>query len=133
MKENNRQSEDRPGRGRLIFVVDDEILLLDLARHILEADGFKVQTYRDPSQALLAHHRAPDKPAMILTDFQMKNMNGLELTAACRQIAPRMKIALVSGTVDSSALHEADEQPDGFLAKPYGHRELLRLVHDVLN
>lgn len=117
---------------QLIYVVDDEPMLLDLARRVLEAEGYEVKTYRDPTAALLAYRRLKRKPVLILTDYHMRTMSGLELTAACRRLNPDVKVALLTGTVDASMLGGLQDPPDGFLRKPYGHRELLRLVRRLL-
>lgn len=133
MNSNDQKNSPAQGRRRLIYVVDDETLLLHLAEQCLEAEGFDVKTYRDPSQALLAYRRARRKPALIFTDYQMRTMNGLELINAFRRLAPNVKVALASGTVDSSVYEEAGAQPDRFLAKPYGQRELIQMVRDLLD
>ena len=119
--------------GKLIYIVDDETMLLDLARYVLEREGYEVKTYCNPTQALLDYRRVRRKPSMILTDFQMSKMNGLELTAACRQITPSLKVALASGSVGTSAFAHHTEPPDAFLAKPYGKRDLVRMVRSLLD
>ena len=129
----SQTSEAGVGVCRLIYVVDDERLLLDLARYLLEAEGFEVKTFRDPSQALQAYRRARRKPGLILTDYQMRSMNGLELTSAFRRLTPDVKVALLSGSVDSAVYETASDQPDRFLSKPYGQRELVQMVHDLLD
>ena len=116
---------------RLIYVVDDEPMLLELARHVLEAEGYRVKTYRNPTAALLAYKGELHRPSIILTDFQMRQMNGVELTAACRHIDPQVKVAMVSGSMESDDFRHFKEKPDGFLAKPYNHRQLFRLVRTL--
>lgn len=116
----------------MIYVVDDESILLELAREILEAEGYDVKTFRDPSQALQAFRRARRKPELILTDYHMRSMNGLELTTACRNISPSLKIGLVSGTVDKAICNDTDEQPNEFLSKPYKQHELTRMVNKLV-
>jgi len=104
-----------------------------VARYILEREGYEVKTYSDPTKALLDYRQVRRKPSMILTDFQMQKMNGLELTAACRRITPALKVALASGSVGASALDDHEDPPDAFLAKPYGQSDLVRLVHGLLD
>ena len=58
--------------------------------------------------------------------------NGMDLIQACRRINPRQKIILVSGTVDETIYHHAEQKPDGFLAKPYQAKQLADLVREVL-
>ena len=108
------QTDDTPVT---IFVVDDEPMLLDLAATILQPLGFKVQTFSDPKKALAEYSAA--KPAVVVTDYAMGEMNGLELVRECKRINPRQKTILLSGTVDENVFADAQIKPDRFLAKPY--------------
>jgi two-component system, OmpR family, response regulator len=109
-----------------IFVVDDEPMLLDLAMAILQPLGFKVRTFSDPNQALAEYPAA--KPALVVTDYAMGGMNGLELARECRRINPRQKIILLSGTVDEKIYADAQTKPDRFLAKPYQIPEFVESI-----
>ena len=84
----------------LIYVVDDEPMLLELAKVVLEPIGYRVRTFRDPESAIDAFAAEPQAPALVITDYAMHTMNGLELIEACRRLQPRQKILMVSGTVD---------------------------------
>jgi NAD(P)-dependent dehydrogenase (short-subunit alcohol dehydrogenase family) len=83
----------------LIYIVDDEVMILELATVLLEPLGYAVATFRDPAQALSALAAAAPRPALIVTDYAMHTMDGMELIAQCRQLVPQQKIALISGTV----------------------------------
>jgi CheY-like chemotaxis protein len=112
-----------------IFVVDDEPLLLDLATAILQPMGFKVQTFRDPRAALAAFSVV--KPAVLVTDYAMGEMSGLDLVRECKRINPKQKILLLSGTVDESTYADLQHKPDRFLAKPYQVREFMESVQKL--
>jgi CheY-like chemotaxis protein len=109
-----------------IFVVDDEPMLLDLAAAILQPLGFKVRTFRDPKEALAEYPAA--KPAVVVTDYAMGEMNGLDLVRECRRINPRQKMILLSGTVDENIFASAQSKPDRFLAKPYQVRDFVESI-----
>ena len=113
-----------------IFVVDDEPMLLDLASAILQPLGFNVQTFRDPKKALREFPAA--KPAVVVTDYEMGEMNGLDLVRECRRVNPRQKILLVSGTVDETIYEGLPVKPDRFLAKPYQVRDLVESVQELI-
>ncbi|HEX3889734.1 MAG TPA: response regulator [Verrucomicrobiae bacterium] len=112
-----------------VFVVDDEPLLLDLASAILQPLGFDVQTFRDPQQALREFQAA--KPAVVVTDYAMGEMNGLDLVRECRRVNPRQKMLLVSGTVDETIYDGLPVKPDRFLAKPYQVRNFVESVQEL--
>lgn len=118
--------------GPLIYAVDDEPMLLELATMILQPQGFRVETFRDPLAAVRAFSLANPLPALIVTDFAMHRMNGLDLIRDCRLIHPEQKILMVSGTVDESVYLNSPHKPDAFLAKPYTAPELTALVKQLL-
>jgi CheY-like chemotaxis protein len=132
----NEPKEDSSGRGKrgeaLIYVVDDEPMLLELASAILEPLGYRVETFRSPETALRAFELAEPRPALIVTDYAMHSMTGLELASACRRIRPKQKVLLVSGTVGSDILRDALVQPDRFLVKPYQMTQLIEAVGTTL-
>jgi len=116
----------------LVFAVDDEPMLLELVVLVLEPLGFRVRTFRDPETAVRAFSLTTPPPALIVTDYAMHTMNGMDLIQACRRIHPRQRIILVSGTVDETIYHGAEQKPDRFLAKPYQAKQLADLVCAVL-
>ncbi|MFM2296193.1 MAG: hypothetical protein RLZZ350_2606 [Verrucomicrobiota bacterium] len=118
--------------GALIYVVDDEPMLLELAAVILTPLGYQVKTFRDPDTALKTFTAATPRPALIITDYAMHTMNGMDLITACRLAQPGQKIILVSGTVSEDIFHDAPAKPDHFLAKPYEINELTELVRHTL-
>ena len=119
-------------KGKKVFIVDDEPLLVDLAESILGAEGFNITTFHDPRIVLEAITNAESKPALLITDGVMGSIDGLELIEKCRQIVPKIRTLLLSGTVDDSYLAAHPIKPDRFLRKPYQARALLERVRDLL-
>ncbi len=132
----NEPKSKTPGHGQraeiLVYVVDDEPLLLELASVILEPAGYTVETFRSPDSALRSFEAAEPKPALIITDYTMKAMSGLELAAACRRLRPEQKVLLLSGTVGPEALQNVSVEPDRFLAKPYQAEQLIDVVKSMV-
>ncbi len=120
-------------KGKMVFVVDDEPLLVDLAEAILSAAGFNITTFHDPRIALETISTSESKPALLITDCVMGSIDGLELIERSRQIAPKIKTILLSGTVDDQFLAAHPVKPDRFLRKPYQARALLERVRELLN
>jgi CheY-like chemotaxis protein len=112
-----------------IFVVDDEPMLLELASAILQPLGFNVRTYRDPKKALQEFPEV--RPLVVVTDYAMGDMNGLDVVRECKRINPRQKILFVSGTVDETIYAGATEKPDRFLAKPYQIRDFVEAIQTL--
>ena len=114
-----------------IFVVDDEPMLLEMAVMILEPLNFRVRTFRDPQTAVAEFSAANPRPALIVTDYAMHSMTGMDLIRECRRIQPKQKIILLSGTVDESIYTKAEARPDRFLAKPYQVSDFVALVQSL--
>lgn len=121
-------TDNRP----VVFVVDDEPMLLELNAVILEPLGFRVRTFRDPDTAVRAFSLSDPHPALIVTDYAMHTMNGMDLILACRKLNPTQKIILVSGTVDEAIYRNSPEKPNCYLAKPYQSKQLTEMVRSVL-
>lgn len=119
--------------GALIYVVDDEPMLLELASVILGPVGYLIKTFRSPDAAVEAYKSSRTPPALIITDYAMHHMNGMDLLEACRRINPKQKVLLVSGTVGADIFAKSTSKPNQFLAKPYQARELIDAVRSVLD
>jgi DNA-binding NtrC family response regulator len=113
-----------------VFVVDDEVLLLELAETILAPLGCHVRTFTDPEQALKEFPAAA--PAVVLTDYAMGRMSGMDLIRECRRLNPQQKTVLISGTVDGEVFANAAVKPDQFVAKPYDVNKLVDLVRTMI-
>jgi len=116
----------------LIYAVDDEPMLLELMVLVLEPLGCRVRTFRDPDKAVRAFALAKPPPALIVTDYAMHALTGMDLIVACRRVNPRQKIILVSGTVDETIYRDSEQKPDRFLAKPFQAGQLADVVRTVL-
>ncbi len=124
-------SKNQPAPVPTVFVVDDEVLLLELAETILTPLGCKVRTFTDPETALKEFPAAA--PAVVLTDYAMGRMSGMDLIRECRRINPQQKTILVSGTVDGEVFASAAVKPDEFVAKPYDVNKLVDMVRKMIS
>ena len=115
-----------------IYIVDDEPMLLELASVILEPLGYRIRTFRTPEAAISEFKAAHPQPELIITDYAMHTMNGMELIEACRQIRPDQKTLLLSGTVGPDIYGDSPVRPDQFLAKPYQAKQLVDIVKAML-
>jgi len=118
--------------GKLIYVVDDEPMLLELASVILQPLGYTIKTFRDAVSALASFKDAKPFPVLLITDYSMHAMNGMDLIKACREIQPRQRILLISGTVGEDIYRNSNDKPDQFLAKPYHSKQLVDAVESLL-
>src|SRR6188768_3927565 len=91
----------------LIYLVDDEESSLLLAEVALLADGYELKKFQDPEEALEAFTRELRKPSLLLTDYSMGTMTGMELSTKCKSAHPGLKILMVSGTESPEVVHQA--------------------------
>jgi DNA-binding NtrC family response regulator len=131
MIERKSDRGDLAGDGS-VFVVDDNVMLVEFAATVLQAAGFKVEQFSDPKAVLQAIIQADPKPAVLITDYDMAEMNGLDLIESLHKVHPALKTVLMSGTVDDSVLLNHPAKVNRFLGKPYQPSQLQDLVTELL-
>ena len=119
-------------RKPLVYLVDDEPTLLDLLEVSLLADGYTLKKFLDPEEALKSFLGARPQPDLLVTDYALGKMNGLDLIERCKQANPDLKIVMVSGTASAEIALRSPVKVDRFLGKPYQPATLSDLVRAVL-
>ncbi len=110
-----------------ICVVDDEQIVCDRLRPVLEKNGFLVETYTDGASAM---KRLGEKRFDILiTDLKMAQPDGLELLKFARQRFPTIRVVIITGfaTVDTAREALKGGAVD-FIAKPFRISHLRELM-----
>lgn len=114
-----------------IMVVDDLVDHRDLLSQVLVDLGYAVDTVGDARTALDAIRRGP-RPQLVLVDFWMPGMDGNEFLAVLRAEADptlaRIPVVVMTADPDGVAELLAPTPPDLLLEKPFGLRELRRVV-----
>ncbi len=131
MKQPAKSRKTAQKRGPLIYLVDDEPLLLDLADVTLQ-ENYTTKKFDNPEQALKSFLKESRKPALLITDYAMGKMNGIELIARCKEVYQELKTMLLSGTAGAEIVLNAPVKVDRFLGKPYQPVALLDAVHQLL-
>ena len=124
---------EEPERGQTILVVDDSVAWLRLAKGILTACGYQVETCEDPRDALSLLKQNPEQIDLVITDLQMPYLDGIELTAELRKVNPTLPVVLTSAVmfqVPSEKLQRLGIQD--FLTKPWDRERLLSVLRQVL-
>ncbi|MGC4122595.1 MAG: response regulator [Myxococcales bacterium] len=123
-----------PARGsELILVVDDEPLVLNVTRPLLERAGYSVLTAASGAEALSILEKERSRIGLVLLDMVMPGMSGAEAFRRLRGLRPDLRVLLVSGYADSEEARALLREPHvGFLAKPYRLEELSAKIRDVL-
>lgn len=119
-------------RAAQIFVVDDETMVGEVVEAILNLEGFEARFFSDPQKALDAFQDSERKPDLLLSDFVMTPMNGMELIMRCKAESPDLRTILYSGNVGEDIVRQYNVKPNAFLTKPFLPKTLIRLVQQVL-
>ena len=124
----NSSSQNACGR---ILLVDDNCLGLAARRSVLEELGHHVLTSCTAAEALeLCGKHAFD---VVVTDYKMPKMNGVELIGRLRKLHPASAVILISGFTDTLGLDEANTGADIVLQKSNNEvPQLIRAVNRLL-
>ncbi|MBS0657286.1 MAG: GAF domain-containing protein [Verrucomicrobia bacterium] len=119
----------KPVSGTRVMLVDDEATLVDLARRALEPCGCVVTSFTDPNSALRAILADPAGLDLLVVDYNMPDLSGLEVATQARASRADLPVVLASGYL-TVELRELAEQAGvvSVLAKPYHIRDLLQAV-----
>jgi len=115
-----------PDTNRVVFVVDDEVVIAQTLVIILSQAGFRASAFDHPKKAIAAC--AEQTPHLLISDVAMPGMTGIELAIHFRKTLPECKVLLFSGQASTAnLLEEARTQGYDFdlLAKPVHPADLL--------
>ncbi|HKH27614.1 MAG TPA: ATP-binding protein [Sphingomicrobium sp.] len=118
----------RAPRQATILLVDDEELVRVATADMLGDLGYEVTEANSGAEALRLL-RLGDEPDLMITDYLMPGMNGVQLIEDARAIAPEMQVMLITGY---STVAEGPGASVARLAKPFRQSDLAALVADLL-
>ena len=122
------------GRGERIFFVDDERSLSRAQERSLVDLEYRPTIESSPLRALDRFRRAPEEFDLVVTDYSMPDMNGIELARGMHAIRPDIPILLATGHLDD--LPQEGLQEAGIvltLRKPVTRRQLATALRTVLD
>jgi two-component system response regulator HydG len=117
---------------RRILLVDDNANGLAARKSVLEELGFSIVTCTSGADAL-EQFSSRDAFDLVVTDYKMPRMDGLELIGRLRKHTPSLPIVLISGYVDTLGLNEASTGADVVIQKSANEvSHLIRAVNRLL-
>jgi CheY-like chemotaxis protein len=123
-----------PFGDETILLVEDDGAVRDLARLLLQEQGYTVLAAGDGQEAmrLAEDHSGPIN--LLLTDLVLPGMGGVALTEQMSQAHPELRTRLMSGYTQKASRHPATPESGGaFLQKPFSSTKLAREVRAVLD
>jgi PAS domain S-box-containing protein len=122
------------GAGELILVVEDEMLLRDLIRSVLESHGYTVIQARDGVEGLAIFRERSTAIRLVISDLEMAKMSGLQMLQRMRESGPTPPLLLCSGYLDPSLASQLEAAGvTEFLLKPCRPRQIIAKVHEMLS
>jgi two-component system, cell cycle sensor histidine kinase and response regulator CckA len=123
-----------PGGTETILFVEDETLMLDVTRLVLEDKGYRVLVAHDGDEGIAVFNRHQDEISLLLTDLGLPKLNGFDMYRKIKQVKPSIKAILASGYLEPDA--RTFMRNEGILyiiGKPYEPTDILKLIHTILH
>ena len=135
-KESVEQQESTPaivhGHGT-ILLVDDEKMVVETAKKMLEKLGYRVTTAASGKEALSTYASRPDMFDMVILDMVMPTMGGPQTFEQLKQINAHIKVLLSSGySINEQVKNLLSLGCNGFIQKPFTVHELSQKVDSIL-
>lgn len=116
-----------------ILVADDETHILNVVSIKLSNAGYQVETAEDGAEAYRSAKANP--PDLLITDYQMPNLSGVELCAKLAADPPTRTIPAILLTARGYSISPQDKASSGIrrvIDKPFSPREVLACVEEIL-
>jgi two-component system cell cycle sensor histidine kinase/response regulator CckA len=128
------KTDGRILKGReTILLVDDEAVIMDVTRDILQALGYHVLSAAGGRQAVQMYEEAAGRIDLVILDMIMPDMGGGETFERLKSVNPEIKVILSSGySLNSQAKIILNKGVQAFLQKPFRIDQLSQQVRDVL-
>jgi two-component system cell cycle sensor histidine kinase/response regulator CckA len=121
------------GQGQHVLYLDDEAPLVELTRRLLGRMGYRTSGFTQPVEALDAVRTDPESYDLVLTDFNMPGMSGVEVAKTLAIIRPDLPVILASGYITEELRTNASHAGVRHLIyKPNTVEELCAVVHRLV-
>jgi PAS domain S-box-containing protein len=129
-----QKSPDKIHRGKeTVLLIDDEDMVLEIGRALLETMGYQVITAKDGEEALSLYKRNGAGIDLVLLDVVMPGLSGGEVFDRLKTLNPDLKCLLLSGySIDGEATEILQRGCNGFIQKPFKLRDLSKSIREIL-
>ncbi len=129
----NRDATAPTGKEHILFV-DDEIALVELAKRMLRPLGYKVTASISSIEALELFGAEPNAFDMVITDYTMPDMTGIQLAYELLNLKPDLPIILATGFNEMVTKEQAEAFGiKKFILKPTLIKDMAGTIREVLN
>ena len=122
----------RPG-SETVLLVDDEAMIRNLGRMILQRYGYQVLLAEDGVDALNVYRSKHDEINLVVLDLTMPRLSGRDVLQKLVEIDPNVRVLLASGYSAEHIIELESDRILGFVGKPYRPDDLARQVRSALD
>jgi PAS domain S-box-containing protein len=117
-----------------ILLVDDEDVVINVSRMLLEALGYKVFMARSGQDAIELYKAKREEVDLVIMDMIMPGMSGENAIDLLKTMNPEVKVILSSGySLDGQATRIMERGCQGFIQKPFSAREISQKIREALD
>jgi DNA-binding NtrC family response regulator len=122
------------GRRDTVLIIEDEEVLRDLLKMMLEEDGIKVLAAGDGIEAVEIFEKRKDEIGLVLSDMGLPRLGGWDAFLKMKEINPHVRVILASGYFSPQVKSELLKSgAQDFIQKPYNPPEILATIHRILD
>ncbi|MBN2108657.1 MAG: response regulator, partial [Deltaproteobacteria bacterium] len=126
------EPEAPTGTERILFV-DDEELIVEAGRAMLQTLGYDVVTANEPHSALEIFRERPGNFDLVITDYTMPGMNGFDLAREIMRMRPGIPVMLCTGFSENMSPEKAQAAGiRAFVMKPLSRLEFAQAIRKAL-
>jgi DNA-binding NtrC family response regulator len=123
-----------------LLIVDDDSDIVQVLKMGLLQNGFSVEAFTNPQEALQSFKSDAESYCLVLSDIRMPGISGIQLSKKIKEVNPNVKVVLMTAfEIRDNEFSKVfpSTQVDGFVQKPIGIKDLtdkiLRLIGDTKN
>ncbi|OGB06657.1 MAG: hypothetical protein A3E25_18580 [Burkholderiales bacterium RIFCSPHIGHO2_12_FULL_69_20] len=122
-----------PGQGQHLLYVDDDPVMVLMVDGLLQQAGYRVSCIADPHQALARACALDDPIALVITDYNMPELSGLDIAIELQRARPGLPVVITTGYLTEPLRQQAQRAGvRQVLQKEYTLEQLAAVVHQAL-
>ncbi|MCK5056087.1 MAG: PAS domain S-box protein [Candidatus Aminicenantes bacterium] len=123
-----------PGGSEHILLVEDDVTLMEAEKTLLAELGYEVTALTSSIEALELFRKVPDKFNIVITDFVMPKLTGIQLTREIHSLRPDIPVIICTGYSDVITRHKADSMGvDDVIMKPIDLSRVAKSIRKLID
>ena len=127
-------SDNKKPLARLL-IVDDDSDIVQVLKMGLSRNGFLVEAFTNPQEALQSFKSDAESYCLVLSDIRMPSLSGIQLAKKVKEVNPNVKVVLMTAfEIKDNEFSTVfpSTKVDGFVQKPIGSRDLTNKIFRII-